>query len=60
MSPSRIRDAAYYHLWTNVILYDKPQLFGKAKRREDSSDQSSASVFENSEEMEMNVSSLLK
>ena len=46
MPPSRVRYAAYYHLWKSVILYDKPHLFGKAKRREDSSDQSSASVFE--------------
>ncbi len=46
MPPSRVRYAAYYHLWKSVILYDKPQLFGKANRRADSSDQSSASVFE--------------
>ena len=46
MPPSRVRYAAYYHLWKSIILFDKPQLFGKAKRRMDSSDQSSASVFE--------------
>lgn len=46
MPPSRVRYAAYYHLWKSVIFYDKPHLFGKAKRREDSSDPSSASVFE--------------
>ena len=46
MPPSRVRYAAYYHIWKSIILYDKPQLFGKAKRRKDSSDQSSASVFE--------------
>lgn len=46
MPPSRVRYASYYHLWKTVILNDKPNLFGKAKRREDTSDQLSASVFE--------------
>lgn len=46
MPPSRVRYAAYYHLWKSIILYDKPNLFGKAKRRADTSDQLSASVFE--------------
>ncbi len=46
MPPSRVRYAAYYHLWKSIILYDKPVLFGKAKRRVDSSDQHAASVFE--------------
>lgn len=46
MPPSRVRYAAYYHLWKSIILYDKPTLFGKAKRRDDSSDQCAASVFE--------------
>lgn len=46
MPPSRVRYAAYYHLWKSVIYFDKPPLFGKAKRREDTSDQLSASVFE--------------
>ena len=46
MPPSRVRYAAYYHLWKSIILYDKPDLFGKAKRRKDTSDQLSASVFE--------------
>ena len=46
MPPSRVRYAAYYHLWKSIILYDKPNLFGKAKRREDTSDQLSASIFE--------------
>jgi adenine-specific DNA-methyltransferase len=46
MPPSRVRYASYYHLWTSVCLFDKPELFGKAKRREDSSDKISASVFE--------------
>ncbi len=46
MPPSRVRYAAYYHLWKSVILFDKPELFGKAKRRKDTSDQLSASVFE--------------
>src|SRR5215207_8123184 len=46
MPPSRVRYAAYYHLWTSICLFDKPQLFGKANRRADTSDVLSASVFE--------------
>ncbi|MBL0126575.1 MAG: DNA adenine methylase [Flavobacteriales bacterium] len=46
MPPSRVRYASYYHLWTTVILNDKPELFGKAMRRTDTSDKVAASVFE--------------
>lgn len=46
MPPSRVRYASYYHLWTSVCLYDKPELFGKVKRRKDTSDTVAASVFE--------------
>jgi adenine-specific DNA-methyltransferase len=46
MPPSRVRYAAYYHLWTSICLFDNPTLFGKAKRRADTSDAISASVFE--------------
>ncbi len=46
MPPSRIRYAAYYHIWTTICLNDKPELFGRARRRTDSSDQVAASVFE--------------
>ena len=46
MPPSRVRYASYYHLWTSICLFDKPELFGKAKRRVDTSDTLSASVFE--------------
>lgn len=46
MPPSRVRYAAYYHLWTTVILNDTPEIFGKAKRRTDTSDTVAASVFE--------------
>ena len=46
MPPSRIRYAAYYHLWTTVCLFDSPPLFGKAKRRTDTSDSIAASEFE--------------
>lgn len=46
MPPSRVRYAAYYHLWTTVVLNDKPEVFGKAKRRADTSDSIAASVFE--------------
>lgn len=43
---SRVRYNSYYHLWTTVIRNDKPEIFGKAKRREDSRDLVSGSVFE--------------
>jgi adenine-specific DNA-methyltransferase len=46
MPPSRVRYASYYHLWTTIILNDRPQLFGKAGRRVDTSDILAASVFE--------------
>ncbi len=46
MPPSRVRYASYYHLWSSICLFDNPQLFGKAKRRADTSDMLSASVFE--------------
>jgi len=46
MPPSRVRYASYYHLWTTICLYDTPELFGKAKRRADTSDTVAASVFE--------------
>ncbi len=46
MPPSRIRYAAYYHLWTTICLNDRPQLFGRASRRVDSSDTLAGSVFE--------------
>jgi adenine-specific DNA-methyltransferase len=36
----------YYHLWTTICLNDKPPLFGKAKRREDTSDRVVNSEFE--------------
>jgi adenine-specific DNA-methyltransferase len=46
MPPSRVRYASYYHLWTTICLNDKPELFGRAQRRTDSSDPKAASVFE--------------
>ncbi len=46
MPPSRVRYAAYYHIWTTVCLNDRPKLFGKAKRRVDTRDKVAASVFE--------------
>ncbi|MDL2290091.1 DNA adenine methylase [Paludibacteraceae bacterium OttesenSCG-928-F17] len=46
MPPSRIRYAAYYHIWTTVIKHDRPEVFGKVNRREDSRDDVAASVFE--------------
>ena len=46
MPPSRVRYASYYHIWTSICLFDKPDLFGKANRRNDTSDKVAASVFE--------------
>lgn len=46
MPPSRVRYSAYYHIWTSIVLFDKPAVFGKVKRRTDSSDKISPSVFE--------------
>ena len=46
MPPSRVRYSSYYHLWTSVCLADNPELFGKAKRRKDTSDSVAGSVFE--------------
>nr|WP_244892396.1 DNA adenine methylase [Candidatus Synechococcus spongiarum] len=46
MPSSRVRYASYYHLWTTVCLNDTPELFGKAKRRCDTSDKVAGSVFE--------------
>jgi len=46
MPPSRVRYASYYHIWTTICLNDQPKLFGKAKRRIDTSDTVAGSVFE--------------
>lgn len=46
MPPSRVRYASYYHIWTTVIKNDKPDIFGKVNRREDTRDLQSASIFE--------------
>lgn len=46
MPPSRVRYSAYYHIWKTIILNDRPKLFGKAGRREDSRDTVAPSVFE--------------
>lgn len=46
MPPSRVRYAAYYHVWTTICLNDKPELFGKVNRRADTRDDASPSVFE--------------
>ena len=46
MPPSRVRYAAYYHVWTSIVLFDNPDLFGKANRRCDSADSIAASAFE--------------
>jgi len=46
MPPSRVRYAAYYHLWATICKNDKPKIFGAALRREDTSDKIAATVFE--------------
>ena len=46
MPPSRVRYASYYHIWTTICLFDKPDVFGKARRRKDTSDVIATSVFE--------------
>jgi adenine-specific DNA-methyltransferase len=46
MPPSRVRYASYYHIWTTICLNDKPPLFGRARRRADTSDAVAGSVFE--------------
>ncbi|HUF03303.1 MAG TPA: DNA adenine methylase [Aridibacter sp.] len=46
MPPSRVRYEAYYHFWKTVVLNDRPELFGRAKRRKDSADDSAYSAFE--------------
>lgn len=46
MPSSRVRYNSYYHIWTSVILNDKPELFGKVNRRADSKDEVATSVFE--------------
>lgn len=46
MPASRVRYSAYYHIWKSICLNDKPELFGKAKRRVDSSDKKFPSEFE--------------
>lgn len=46
MPPSRVRYASYYHIWTTIINHDKPVVFGKVNRREDSRDKVAGSVFE--------------
>lgn len=46
MPPSRVRYSAYYHVWTTICLNDRPELFGKAKRRTDTGDKIAPSVFE--------------
>lgn len=46
MPPSRVRYASYYHIWTTVVNHDKPVVFGRVNRREDSRDLVAGSVFE--------------
>lgn len=55
MPPSRVRYASYYHFWTTVVKHDKPEIFGKANRREDSRDDVAASIFEDYKKSENGI-----
>ncbi len=46
MPPSRVRYAAYYHIWKTVCLNDEPTVKGAANRRIDASDTIAPSIFE--------------
>ncbi|MDQ3780568.1 MAG: DNA adenine methylase, partial [Chloroflexota bacterium] len=46
MPSSRVRYASYYHVWSTICLNDRPEVFGAARRRVDSSDRVAGSVFE--------------
>jgi len=46
MPSSRVRYAAYYHLWTTICQFDYPEVFGRSNRRRDTSDRVAGSVFE--------------
>ncbi len=54
MPPSRVRYAAYYHIWKTIILNDKPELFGVARRRLDTKDTVAPSIFEEFRKDEQN------
>lgn len=55
MPSARVRYACYYHLYTTIILNDKPETFGKSKRRIDSKD-SNCSVFESFKKTQPDIS----
>lgn len=46
MPASRVRYASYYHVWETICKNDKPELFGAANRRIDSSDKVRGSTLE--------------
>lgn len=46
MPPSRVRYASYYHIWKTIVLNDRPAVFGRSGRREDTHDSAASSVFE--------------
>lgn len=46
MPPSRVRYASYYHIWATICKNDKPDTFGAARRRLDTSDKVAATIFE--------------
>lgn len=49
MPSSRVRYNSYYHVWKTIILNDRPKLFGKCNRREDSRDKYAISEFESTD-----------
>lgn len=60
MPSSRIRYNSYYHIWKTVILNDRPQVFGKANRREDTHDKGNISVFEDKNLAKSAIEKLIK
>lgn len=43
---SRVRYASYYHLWTTIVLDDRPELFGASNRRSDTVDKLAVTPWE--------------
>jgi len=46
MLPSQVRYVPYDHIGAAICLFDKPDVFGKARRGKDTSDVIATSVFE--------------
>jgi len=46
MPSSRVRYGQYYHIWTTIILNDKPKVIGKINKRNDATVENTYSIFE--------------